>query len=237
MKKPPIIPLLMVLFFVGLMTFLGFWQLDRAKQKEHMLMLLADKNLTTISQRKQLKHLSQYAHIELRGHYLDAPQLLLDNQIDNQVVGYHVFTPFQIDNLNTIILVNRGWVAKDGLLDGDLLIDSQKINLTGQLNNPPKVGLQLGDIQIDSHKNIQTITYFEEQKIIPFMHEKLCQSLDCLVSSKIVWLREDQPQGFKRQWNPIVMAPSKHIGYAVQWFSMTFVLIVIFIYWLIKTKE
>jgi surfeit locus 1 family protein len=237
MKKIPLIPLFTVIVFVILMTFLGFWQLDRAKEKEHMLKLLADESLTTLTQRKQLKQLPQYAHIEIQGHYLDAPQFLLDNQIDNQVVGYHVFTPFQIDDLNTIILVNRGWVAKNGLVDEDLSVNTEHLKLVGQLNNPPKVGIQLGDIQIDSEKSLQIITYFEEQKIVPFLHEKLCQSLDCLVSSKIIWLKQDQPQGFKRQWNPIVMLPSKHVGYAVQWFSMTLVLIGIFIYWLVKNKD
>jgi cytochrome oxidase assembly protein ShyY1 len=128
-------------------------------------------------------------------------------------------------------------VAKDGFVEDDLVVNSKKLTLVGQLNNPPKVGLQLGDIQIDKTKNSQVITYFEEQKIIPFMHEKLCKSLDCLVSSKIIWLKQDQAQGFKRQWKPIVMPPSKHIGYAVQWFSMTFVLIIIFIYWLRKSKD
>ena len=237
MRKLPLIPLLMVLFFVGLMTFLGFWQLDRAKEKEQMLTLLADENLSTITERKQLKQLAKYAHVEILGHYINAPQFLLDNQVDNQVIGYHVFTPFKIDKLNTFILINRGWVEKKGLLDTDLMVNTQKIKLVGQLNSPPKVGMQLGDIQIDSQKNIQTITYFEEQKINPFVQEKLCQSLDCLVSSKIIWFKEDQPQGFKRQWNPVVMLPSKHIGYAVQWFAMTLVLIGIFIYWLIKNKD
>ena len=66
---------------------------------------------TSITERKQLKQLAKYAHIEIQGHYIDAPQFLLDNQIDNQVLGYHVFTPFLIENLNTIILVNRGWVV------------------------------------------------------------------------------------------------------------------------------
>jgi cytochrome oxidase assembly protein ShyY1 len=50
-------------------------------------------------------------------------------------------------------------------------------------------------------------------------------------------LEKNQNQGFKREWSPIIMPPEKHTGYAVQWFSMTFVLILIFIYWVSKLKD
>lgn len=114
MKKLPLIPCLITLFFVLLMSYLGFWQLGRAQEKEQMLVLLADDNITQIKDRSQLQDLPQYANIEITGHYLQQPQLLLDNQVDNQVIGYHVFTPFVLDYLNTVIMVNRGWIAKQG---------------------------------------------------------------------------------------------------------------------------
>ena len=134
-------------------------------------------------------------------------------------------------------MVNRGWIAKEDFEADRLAINPQSTILKGQLTYPPKVGMQLGEIQLDKNQKNQIITYYEEDKISLFYYEKLCKDLDCLFSSKILWLNKDQDHGFKREWNPIVMPASKHIGYAVQWFSMTFVLIVIFIYWLIKSKE
>jgi len=236
MKKPPLIPSLIVLSFVILMTNLGFWQLNRAEEKEQLLRLLADDKVTLITEKVQLKQLAQYANIELKGRFLQTPQLLLDNQIDEQISGYHVFTPFQIEGLDTIVLVNRGWIAKEGFSEQQLFVDTNEIQISGKLNNPPQVGIQLGEIQLESNKPSQIITYFEKQKVSDFMHEAICTNLSCIVSDKILWLQENQEQGFKRDWKPIIMPPAKHFGYAVQWFSMTVVLILLFLYWLRKSE-
>ncbi|VAW38713.1 Cytochrome oxidase biogenesis protein Surf1, facilitates heme A insertion [hydrothermal vent metagenome] len=234
MKKPPLIPTIIVSFFVVFMTFLGFWQLNRAEGKTQLLILLADDKITKIQRKAQIKQLPQYANIELRGHFLSSPQLLLDNQINAKKPGYHVFTPFLIDGLNLYIMVNRGWVAKHNLDASSLVPKQQTINIIGKLNKPPQVGMQLGEIELSQGKAQQIITYFDKEKVSAFLHASLCKTLDCLVSNKVLLLGKDQSQGFKRDWKPVVMPVSKHIGYAVQWFTMSLVLIVIFIYWFRK---
>ncbi|MBL4660863.1 MAG: SURF1 family protein [Alcanivoracaceae bacterium] len=236
MKKPPLIPTLIVIAFVILMTNLGFWQLRRANEKELLLELLADDKITQIQKKDQIKQLPQYANIELEGHFLSSPQLSLDNQINQQQIGYHVFTPFELKGLNLTIMVNRGWIAKDDFKAEALSVNSQSTTIIGKLNHIPQVGIQLGEIELSKDKAPQVITYFDKDKVPPFLHESLCTSLNCVISNKVLLLRQDQNQGFKRHWNPIIMPPSKHIGYAVQWFSMTLVLIVIFIYWVRKLK-
>lgn len=237
MKKPPLIPSLIVLAFVILMTNLGFWQLKRAHEKEILLVLLADDQVTQIHEATQVKDFPQYANIILKGHFLQSPQLLLDNQIDNQKIGYHVFTPFLIDEINLFIMINRGWVAKDDFDVKSISVNSNTVTLFGKLNHSPQVGIQLGEIELDNEKAVQVMTYFDREKVSRFLHENLCKGLRCVVSNRILLLKKDQDQGFKRDWTPIVMPPSKHIGYAVQWFSMTFVLIVLFVYWVSKLKE
>ena len=234
MKNIPLIPTLMVLFFVILMVNMGFWQIRRAAQKEQLIELLADENVTKITQKSQIQDLPKYANVKLTGHFVDSPQLLLDNQVDEGQQGYHAFTPFVVDDLNLIIMVNRGWLVKNKFSDEQLGIESNQITLMGKLNTPPKVGIQLGEIELIQERAIQVITYYEEDKVKNLVQERLCKSLDCVVSSKILMMAKSQPQGFKRDWKPIVMQPSKHIAYAVQWFAMTFVLIVIFVYWLRK---
>jgi surfeit locus 1 family protein len=234
MKKPPLIPAIIVLFFVILMTNMGFWQLKRAQEKVQMLELLADDHITEITEKSQIKDLPRYANIEIKGHYLNAPQLLLDNQIDKGEQGYHVFTPFVLDDLNMYLMINRGWIAKSKMDSDVLKVETEETQISGKLNTPPQVGIQLGEIELDKNKSQQVMTYFDKEKVSSFLHETLCQSLNCVVSQKILWLHKDQAQGFKRDWNPIVMLPSKHTAYAVQWFAMTFVLILIFLYWLKK---
>ena len=69
MKKPPLIPSLITLSFVVLMTNLGFWQLNRADEKERLLVLLADDRITEVKNKAQLKKLPQYANIEIQGRF------------------------------------------------------------------------------------------------------------------------------------------------------------------------
>jgi len=237
MKKPPFIPTLIVLGFVVLMTNLGFWQLNRAQEKEQLLILLANDNITSISQAQQIKDLPQYSNIKLYGKLLQSPQLLLDNQIENQQVGYHVFTPFYVYEMNLYVMVNRGWIAKDGFEEKAVSVVSDSVELFGKLNHSPQVGMQLGEIELESNKTVQVITYFDREKVSKFLYENLCKDLNCIVSDRVLLLEKNQNQGFKREWSPIIMPPEKHTGYAVQWFSMTFVLILIFIYWVSKLKD
>jgi surfeit locus 1 family protein len=236
MKKPPLIPVILVLFFVTLMSFMGFWQLSRAKQKQQLLELLDAKNITQISNPEQIKSLPRYANIEMRGSFLNQPQLVLDNQIHDGVRGYHIFTPFQLENSDFFLMINRGWIAQNDFSNAALAIDDELRTISGQLNTSPQVGFQLGEIELQD-SNIQMITYYENQKVSEFLHQQLCQSLNCLVSPKIVWLNPNDMAGFKRDWKPIIMMPEKHIGYAVQWFLMVIVLIAIFIFWLKKTNK
>ena len=134
-------------------------------------------------------------------------------------------------------MVNRGWLAKDGFKEETLGLDSQATTLFGKLNHIPQVGIQLGEIELSKNKAWQVITYFDKDKVPLFLHENLRNGLNCVVSKKVILLRQDQNKGFKRDWNPIIMLPSKHIGYAVQWFGMTLVLIMIFVYWVRKLKD
>ncbi len=239
MKTPPLIPTLLVAFFVILMTTLGFWQINRAEEKTQLLSLLSDDNVTVIERKSQIRDLPRYGHVVLTGRFLPDVQLLLDNQFNEKSIGYHVFSPFKLEQLNLIIMVNRGWLAKKDFEDAEIELDESITTIYGRLNEVPKVGVQLGEISLVQDKAHQIITYYDEEKINKHLYERLCQRLDCVISDRVVLLSADQEgqidQGFARNWKPIIMLPSKHIAYAVQWFSMTLVLIAIFIYWLRKT--
>ncbi len=79
----------MLLLVCFCLTALGFWQLNRAEQKEVWL---------------------QYATQpeEIRGYWVDK-SFLLDNQIRQGQMGYQRFTPFQTTS-GTWVMVNQGWV-------------------------------------------------------------------------------------------------------------------------------
>ena len=50
-------------------------------------------------------------------------------------------------------------------------------------------------------------------------------------------LDEDQPDGYRRDWQPIVYGPEKHYGYAAQWFGMALATIILFFFATIKRNK
>jgi surfeit locus 1 family protein len=236
MKRPPLIPTALFLFFAILMTSLGFWQLDRAKQKEKMLELMSEDSVQLVKKAEQLETLDKYAKVEMNGAFNRDHQFLLDNQVHEGEVGYHLFTPFYIKELKTYVLVNRGWVAKGMTAKKMDELDLSEKTISGRLTYPPKVGYQMGEIELVDSSH-QVITYYEEDKIQKFLEDKFCKTQLCYISERVLWLNESETDGFVRIWKPVIMPPEKHIGYAVQWFSMTLVLILLFVFFLRKANS
>jgi len=65
----------------------------------------------------------------------------------------------------------------------------------------------------------------------------LASSTDLNIGQLMVELDKDQPDGFIRNWQPFYGTVDKHIGYAIQWFSMAFVLLMISIFILLKRYQ
>jgi len=100
---------------------LGFWQLDRADEKaiiqadiEQSIAAAAIKLSSPIGEHwKDF----QYRKIEARGHFGSDFLIYLDNRVYQGKAGYHIISPFYVDDEQTdnkqssaVVLVNRGWI-------------------------------------------------------------------------------------------------------------------------------
>src|SRR5918999_6369661 len=145
-----LIGLLSVLLF----TRLGFWQLERAQQKQALR--------ATVQSRTELPplvlHDLLFNHKELRfrkvlarGTFDPEQQILLDNRTYQGRAGYHVVTPLRLSASGIRVLVNRGWVelgrSRAGLpvgpppqgevaIHGIIEIPSIPPNIFGMLSQP-----------------------------------------------------------------------------------------------------
>lgn len=48
-------------------------------------------------------------HVTISGEFLNDKNIILDNQVVQEKVGFLIYTPFKILDSNRTILVNRGW--------------------------------------------------------------------------------------------------------------------------------
>ncbi len=230
-----IIPVVTVfLVFVGLIG-LGVWQLARADEKrdiEASVRLVEQKVPFKLNNAKHSEPKTLLAEIyrsaTALGRYDSKHQFLYDNRTHKGRPGYHVLSPFlmqttqSLQDKNIAVLVNRGWIPFDGRRDNiqDITVEESGTVLKGVIKNPSQ-SIVLSDVEKLSNVYPQTI-----QRInLDSMGEKL----GYIFLPIVIELDKSTSNGFVREWQPFYGSISKHTAYAVQWFSMAAVLLILFL--------
>lgn len=219
-----LLPSIAFILVLALLLKLGFWQLERANTKAKLATVYQQSNLKTplnISSLPKDVEQALYRRVKLRGHFDNVHQLLLDNRVYQHHVGYEVLTPFQAQG-NKLILINRGFIKapdKRSLLPNIKPVD-QVVTLEGRIVLPTKNPFlfvrdtkpQHWPWRIQAINTVQISTVLGKE-IYPF----------------VVQLSPKSPHGFQRQWKPITTTANKHLGYAIQWFSLALTLVIIYL--------
>jgi len=225
--KPTLWPTVVTLLLLVLMTGLGLWQLERADWKQ----ALVDTNegrsrLSPIALRPgaEISDEVQYRRVFARGYYDMEHQLLLDNKTYQGHAGYHVLTPLRLAESDAVVLVNRGWVplgkSRADLpelpgTDGEVLVDAI-------IKLPPMKLFRLADVDETNAgwpKVVQQVEMGELEQLLGVTLEPLTLLLD-----------KDDEFGFIRDWKAVYgVTVDKHRAYAVQWFTLAAVLLIIYI--------
>lgn len=208
---------------------LGTWQSQRYFAKQERLETIAQKTqYRAFTFQDVLDYPNQINDLQVT----DTVQVLsdkwfwLDNrQIDGQV-GYELIIP----GLTDIgwVLINFGWVKGDKsrlLLPDISYLGTTPLSVTGAIVVPGNNRFVTETAANDGKfpKLIQQVEFsvlstFSDIELQPFM------------------LKMTEPsEQFIRRWQPVVMAPEKHIGYAIQWFGLAIALCVI--YWRLLVKQ
>ena len=223
---------LLAILVLGLLLTLGYWQLDRAQQKQALLDLQSDRIKlqavaidTVVTNKKQLRYLP----VKVSGRVDADKQILIDNQIKQGRAGYFVLTPIMLSN-NKAVLLNRGWVplGVDRNTLPDVKINATELSVSGSLDHFPSVGIALKGADALSEgwpAVVQTINL-----------TNVSERLGYAVMPYQVLLNNDESYGYDRQWKPFEMGPEKHHGYAFQWFALAFAWVVIYFVVTIKIK-
>lgn len=220
---------------------LGFWQLERAEQKQQLqasfnrlmasepLNFLALKNTTPIN----------YQPVLLTGHYDNRYTLYLDNKIKNGVYGVEVISAFKIKETNDWVWINRGWQKADASrrsLPRVIKLSEQIVQLKAMLYKPEKSLLQLEKPK--PKKIIENIP-----TLLPEFNQSYLKALAINFYPHSFRLSENQYGSLVNNWKLVNQSPDKHHGYAVQWFAMATALLIIVLFantnlWqLIKRKK
>jgi cytochrome oxidase assembly protein ShyY1 len=223
-SKLPITATLVTLLAFVIMFALGGWQLQRATEKSLRLnqIELASKN-DPFSLIDILKHKADKRDLPIMVMASAAVDryFLLDNRIEQGRVGFHVLVPLETEL--GWLLGNFGWIAGTG--------DRQRLP-TVVLD--PSLQIYQGAIGIPALNPMIT-----ETAAINGIWPTLIQQIDLDLMQQhfgeaflpaVLLLKPDNESHFIRNWQPVVMAPEKHIGYAIQWFGLGIAALIIFIF-------
>ncbi|MBA3696888.1 MAG: SURF1 family protein [Methylotenera sp.] len=234
--SPSLLGTLLTIICIPLFIKFGLWQYHKAEQKQ--LIQNAYNQAKTDSALPFPLNMAgkpdllvedwKYKKVKVTGTYEIKYQFLLDNQVEDDRVGYHVITPLKIENTKQYVLVNRGWIlAKDDHSELPVFDTPNEIQeITGQVWVPSKKTFSLEDKSVSTaNEKIlqpvwQNMNIAKYQRLVPFAVSPLAIKLDV----------QSEGGGFVRNWQVPVERIATNMGYAYQWFGFALATLLIFIY-------
>lgn len=215
------------LLLFPLLIALGFWQLERAEEKRE---ILKEFNLNQQLPPAKFEDLMmernhQYRSIWLTGKLDGKRRVFLDNRVKYGKPGYEVVEAMTVSEFYSkgrqqLVLVNRGWVPAS--LDRRILptIDSIKgdLQLRGTLYRNLRGGYRLDDGIIKIKEWPSRVGWISTDRAEELFGDEFF--------AYQLRLDTDSPGALDTGWVTVAVQPEKHTGYAVQWFVMAIVLLI-----------
>ena len=210
------------LFFAILFFSLGLWQIERGQAKTILLQEFDENSLK--APKSISKDSKKWDRVYIQGKWNGSKQILVDNVINRGIAGYKVITPFRLDETGELILVDRGWIKRNRIIENlpDVSLIDVRERVSGILESP-ELGLMLSDEvvsekwpKISQTKNFEVISKEYDVSMFPLI------------------LLADPTSRYSLEYikiNPTNMTPVKHYGYSAQWFLMFLVLCGMYIWY------
>lgn len=224
-----IVPTLITLVAFVILFRLGWWQLERAEQKERHIARYAQQGESARQSLEQIvnnEQTVQHARVTLQGNVDHNKIFYWDNRIKDGLVGYEVLGLLNT-NVGTIT-VNFGWLPAE---------QSRAVLPTVEL---PEVLQNQSAILYEPKDNI----FITETLVLDDEWPKRIQQPDTELMAVhagqsllpyVAVLEGDTVSNLSNNYTPVVMPPEKHIAYAVQWFGLALAVVIVF-YFAVKKK-
>ncbi len=221
------------------LLYLGFWQLDRAAEKQIIIetqqyqrqlpaivlneRVLKEAVLTKVTGTPA--ELNHFRRVEVAGVFDQQRYWLLDNKIRAARPGYEVIGVLQLEpSLSgggsdgvSVLLVNLGWLpaAGDRTRLPEVKLPRGKVNISGHLSAPSLNAV---------FDNIAKTGW--PKRVLQLSIDEAEAELSAKTLSSVLLIDANDPLALVTNWKSVNQSPEKHHGYAVQWFAMSFALMI-----------
>lgn len=224
--KPPIWAILGVIPLTVLLVSLGVWQLERGWAKAEIAHSYATQEFAPSPQQLSPEIATppegRVLRVQAQGQFDAQRQLLLDHQSFERRPGYRVWTLLQGPEFD--VLVDRGWVpaSADRERLPEIPVGDQPRSVSGFWRSLPEPALRLPADPCGETGFPRVVSY------------PSAEQLECLFGGRVLpgllLMAEDLPDGYVRQWTlPNPVPPTRHYGYAAQWFAFAATLLFFFV--------
>lgn len=217
------VPGLLVLLSAGFVS-LGRWQLDRAEVNraiENRFNLAEQLPVLDRPVGQDRVDEVRYRKVALSGHYEAGVQILLDNMTRDGQAGYEVLTPFSVDGLDRLVVVNRGWVPAAWNRDElpDIALRNEARTLSGRIDRLPRAGITLGEASRSDESPVIVMSFPDFDDLEAALGRQLYPFQ--------LLLDPTADLAFRRDWGPPQGLADRNIAYAVQWFGLAALALII----------
>lgn len=215
------------LFFAAVFAGLGRWQVDRMFEKQVIEEQYREReNAPAQTLPEQVDDIEKwrFRNVRVSGAVSSRKQFLLDNQVRNKQAGYSVLTPLMLED-GRVVLVDRGWVPLvDGMREQLPQVDipsDMEYTIDGRFYAP------FGDMVTLGKPKLRTDRW---PIVIPYIDFAMLRGLlGTPVAPFIIRMSPSNPHGYLREWPQIAFSAAKHLGYAVQWFALSLVCLILLV--------
>jgi surfeit locus 1 family protein len=215
---------------------LGLWQLSRAAGKEALqAAVTAQRQLPPLDGAALLVTATpMHRRVQLRGTWLAQHTVFLDNRAMQGRTGFEVLTPLQLSGSTAVVLVQRGWVARnfaDRLALPPIDTPLGEVTVSGRVTGAPshsyeftgstagEVGGAVGGV---IRQNLDIRRYAFETHL-PLLNAVVLQT-------------DPASAGLLRNWPEPDAGVSRHYGYAFQWLGLASLIALLYVWFQIVRR-
>lgn len=222
---------LAALLAFGITLSLGRWQLSRAAQKEALQANIDAQALQPAWGQSEFLAGVQagaalHRRVVLRGQWLADKSVWLDNRQMNDKPGFFVLTPLKLDDSKDIVLVQRGWAARN-FLDRNVLpsisTPAGPVKIQGRIAPAPGKLYEFSDAGKGLIRQNLELAQFSAESGLPLLKVTVLQT-------------DSASDGLQRDWPVVGSGSGKNYGYAFQWFGLSALIALLYVWFQIGKR-
>jgi surfeit locus 1 family protein len=208
---------------------LGLWQVGRAaektalqnaKQQQADQLVLDGRSLGNSVDEAPQRQALIYRRMALKGQWLPEHTVFLDNRQMNAKPGFFALTPLRLEGSGVVVLVQRGW-AQRSFTDRTALPVLQTpeglVEVQGHLAPWPSRLYDFGGTETGPIRQNLDLMAYRQATGLQLLEVTLLQS-------------GAASEGLLREWPLVASGVEKHHGYAFQWFGLSGLIALLYVW-------